>query len=155
MQAFVHTNQKKLKEFLDEAAEWDRARSDARMEAGTDWELVCRIAEGSCCHGEVCSYMEAVTAFFAANAASISQNNLAAALRAIICDTSNIIGLESLAQRAYIPPGELQQLRVDLLALGVVHVRELTEDDWRGLRCWPSLLPFEQRRLLAAQAETA
>ena len=29
--------------------------------------------------------MEAVTAFFAANAASISQNNLAAALRAIIC----------------------------------------------------------------------
>ena len=343
MQAFVHTNQKKLKEFLDEAAEWDRARSDARMEAETDWELVCRIAEGSCCHGEVCSYMEAVTAFFAANAASIFQNNLAAALRAIICsgpskttrvplvtgptnsgkttlflpfdevfgfhrvfhkpalgskfalrnilrdkrflffddfrpveyaqetllvstflslfqgqplevqvsqafhdgnvdfewhrgclmtakadglwtpsgsvspedirhmqsrvtvfaatstisrlrdtlpcrrclcywvcesakqhdaesalaapllqdptrgagDTSNIIGLESLAQRAYIPPGKLQQLRVDLLALGVVHVRELTEEDWRGLRCWPSLLPFEQRRLLAAQAETA
>ena len=70
-------------------------------------------------------------------------------------DTSNIIGLESLAQRAYIPPGKLQQLRVDLLALGVVHVRELTEEDWRGLRCWPSLLPFEQRRLLAAQAETA
>ena len=63
MQAFVHTNQKKLKEFLDEAAEWDRARSDTRMEAETDWELVCRIAEGSCCHGEVCSYMEAVTAF--------------------------------------------------------------------------------------------
>ena len=85
MQAFVHTNQKKLKEFLDEAAEWDRARSDARMEAETDWELVCRIAEGSCCHEEVCSCMEAVTAFFAANAASISQNNLAAALRAIIC----------------------------------------------------------------------
>ena len=43
MQAFVHTNQKKLKELLDEAAEWDRARSDARMEAETDWELVCRI----------------------------------------------------------------------------------------------------------------
>ena len=56
MQAFVHTNQKKLKEFLDEAAEWDRARSDTRMEAETDWELVCRIAEGSCCHGEVCSF---------------------------------------------------------------------------------------------------
>ena len=41
-------------------------------------------------------------------------------------DTSNIIGLESLAQQAHIPPGKLQQLRLDLLALGVVHVRELT-----------------------------
>ncbi|CAE7677912.1 unnamed protein product, partial [Symbiodinium necroappetens] len=52
MQAFVHTNQKKLKEFLDEAAEWDRAGSDARMEAETDWELVCRIAEGTCASAE-------------------------------------------------------------------------------------------------------
>ena len=81
----MRSNQKKLKEILEEAAEWDRARSDARMEAETDWELVCRFAEATCSHSGACSYAQSVATFFAANEASICQRHLAEALRSIIC----------------------------------------------------------------------
>ncbi len=85
MQAFVHSNQKKLKEFLDEAAEWHRAQADAQRERETDWEVICRVADGPCACGDRCSYMQAVDTFFAANQATISKFELAVALRAIIC----------------------------------------------------------------------
>ena len=84
-QVFVHSNQKKLKDFLDEAAEWRRAQADAQRERETDWEAMCRLADGLCASGESCSYMQAVNTFFAANQATISKFDLAVALRAIIC----------------------------------------------------------------------
>ena len=84
MQRYVHDQQKHIKEHLAEAAEWGAAREHARAERETDWELVCRTADGPCPHGAECQYAQATSAFFAANRETLSQSELAAALRAII-----------------------------------------------------------------------
>ena len=84
MQRYVHGQQKHLKEHLAEAAEWGAARANARAERETDWELVCRTADGPCPHGAECQYARSTSRFFAENRATLSQVELAAALRAII-----------------------------------------------------------------------
>ena len=84
MQVFVHAQQRKLADFLQEAAEWGKARSEAAAEKDLDWDLVCRTAQDVCPHDGSCTYAAAVQAFFSANAASVSQQELATALRAII-----------------------------------------------------------------------
>ncbi|CAK0900396.1 unnamed protein product, partial [Prorocentrum cordatum] len=84
MQRYVHAQQKRLKEHLAEAAEWGAARATARAERKTDWELVCRTADGPCPHGTECQYSKSTSVFFEKNRATLSQSELAAALRAII-----------------------------------------------------------------------
>jgi hypothetical protein len=61
-----------------------------------------------------------------------------------------LVGMSALAKQAKLPLAKATSLQADLLALGAVHVQELTEADWTGLPAWATLLPFEQRRLLAA-----
>lgn len=84
MQRYVHAQQKHLKEHLAEAAEWGAARATARAERETDWELVCRTADGPCPHGTECQYSKSTSVFFEKNRVTLSQSELAAALRAII-----------------------------------------------------------------------
>ena len=54
MQAYVHQQQRKLKEHLEDAAEWASARLVAAAERETDWQTVCRAADGDCAHGDAC-----------------------------------------------------------------------------------------------------
>ena len=54
MQLFANQNQRKLKEFIDEAVEWGQAREAAKAERESDWELVCRFAAGKCKFGDKC-----------------------------------------------------------------------------------------------------
>ena len=61
-----------------------------------------------------------------------------------------ITGLAALAERAKLPAHTIDQIRAELEALGAIHIAELTAADWQSLSCWPILLPFEQRRLLAS-----
>ena len=56
MQMFVHNHQKDLKEFIEQAEEWGRARADAAEERESAWHRMCRTADSPCPHGEECSY---------------------------------------------------------------------------------------------------
>ena len=38
----------------------------------------------------------------------------------------------------------------EFVRAGAVHVQELVAEDWIRLDTWNSLLPFEQRRVMAA-----
>jgi len=84
MQAFASQNQKRLKEFLDDAKEWANARHQAAMEREGDWELLCRHADMVCPHGDACGYAQAVDTIFARNAHCFNPTALAVALRAVI-----------------------------------------------------------------------
>eukprot|EP00439_Symbiodinium_sp_Y106_P057281 s3165_g8.t1 len=57
---FVHAQQRKLADFLQEAAEWGKARSEAAAEKDLDWDLVCRTAQDVCPHDGSCTYAAAV-----------------------------------------------------------------------------------------------
>ena len=59
-----------------------------------------------------------------------------------------IAGMANLAEQAKLCPASVLALTVELVDLGAVSVGELSSEDWRGLRSWLSLRPFEQRRLL-------
>ena len=83
MQVFVHQRQRNLKELVAEADAWGEAREQVRLENETEWDLVCRIADEACPHGEHCTYSAAAKAFFKANAASLCRKELAA-LRNIV-----------------------------------------------------------------------
>ena len=65
-------------------------------------------------------------------------------------DDAVLVGMSALAKQAKLPLAKASSLQADLLVLGAVHVQELTVADWTGLPAWATLLPFEQRRLLAA-----
>ena len=84
MQAYVHQQQRKLKEHLEDAAEWASARQVAAAERETDWQTVCRAADGDCAHGDACGYALAVQDAFARNKDTLSPEGLACALRAVI-----------------------------------------------------------------------
>ena len=61
-----------------------------------------------------------------------------------------IAGMARVAEEAKLRPASTEVLTAELLELGAVSVGELSPEDWRGLRCWATLRPFEQRRLLKA-----
>lgn len=63
---------------------------------------------------------------------------------------AELLGMRALVELAQLPLAKATLLQTELLALGAVHVRELREADWKGLDAWATLLPFEQRRVLAA-----
>ena len=77
-------NERRLKEFIEDAAEWGSAKKDAAREKQTDWQLLCSAADEPCPNGDTCIYAKAACDFFAAHAASFSAKRLAFALRAII-----------------------------------------------------------------------
>ena len=83
-QAYVHGQQQKLKESLEDALEWECAREDAKAERESDWELMCRMAECKCKFGEACEYATTAAAIFKANSDVLSKEALAVALRAIV-----------------------------------------------------------------------
>ena len=86
MQAYVHQQQRKLKEHLEDAAEWASARRVAAAERETDWQTLCRAADGDCAHGDACGYALAVQDAFARNRDNLSPEGLASALRAVIAN---------------------------------------------------------------------
>ena len=85
MQLFVHQNQRKLKDFLEDASEWDKAREAAVAERQTDWELVCQFASGACKFGGSCTYTASANRIFSANIRhGLSKEALAVSIRNII-----------------------------------------------------------------------
>lgn len=85
MQLFVHQNQRKLKELIEDAEEWGRARQAAKAERESDWDVVCRFANAPCELGTACNYTEAADRIFSANEKhGLSREALAVALRKII-----------------------------------------------------------------------
>jgi hypothetical protein len=85
MHAFVHNNQRKLKEFMEDAQEWGQARQAAQAEKESDWELVGRLANATCELGSKCNYTAAADRIFTANEEhGLSREALAVALRRII-----------------------------------------------------------------------
>jgi len=86
MQAFVAKHQGQLSELLADAKDWESAPANAALEQETDWSLLCRAAGTACPHGgeASCSYHLAVTEIFGRNMATLSQSELATALRAIL-----------------------------------------------------------------------
>jgi hypothetical protein len=84
IQSFVHQNQRKINDFLEDAIEWEGARDTARLERETAWEQLCRTADGECPHGEACGYAACVEDLFVQNQDVLSRTALAYALREII-----------------------------------------------------------------------
>ena len=63
-------------------------------------------------------------------------------------DASQLGGMLALAGRAQLPTQKAAALAAEVIALGAVHVEEMTPDEWQQLSAWAQPLPFEQRRLL-------
>ena len=85
MHLFVHQNQRKLKEYLEDAREWEAAREAAKAERESDWEVVCRFGSGVCKIGSKCNYTAAANRIFQANETyGLSREAVASALRSII-----------------------------------------------------------------------
>ena len=84
MQEFVHSQQSKLRQYIEEAYEWGEARAAAQAEREGDWSLLCRTADERCCAGAACLYAAAAAWLFRANAHVLSRDALAASLRSVI-----------------------------------------------------------------------
>ena len=63
---------------------------------------------------------------------------------------SKLLGMEALVQRAKLPADKAAAMESEFVRAGAVHVQELVAEDWTRLDTWNSLLPFEQRRVMAA-----
>jgi hypothetical protein len=81
---YVHQQQRKLKDLLEDAQEWAAARDVAARERESDWDTLCRAADQVCPHGASCSYAAAAAVAFERNRGVLSQESLASALRAVI-----------------------------------------------------------------------
>ena len=57
-------------------------------------------------------------------------------------------GFMDVVRQAVLPHDIGQALHGEAVALGAVHVSELTPADWQGLPSWPTLRPLQQRRLM-------
>ena len=62
----------------------------------------------------------------------------------------DLAGMAELAEAAKLPFAKRSILESQIIAMGAVHVKELVPADWESLPAFGQLLPFEQRRLLAA-----
>lgn len=91
MQAFVHHQQRKLKEHIEDAMEWASARESAARERESDWSLIQRLSKEpcSCNDGGGCPWHDAARAFFARNADSIDEGQFAHCVARIICEGPN------------------------------------------------------------------
>jgi len=84
MRVFVTNNQRKIKDLLEDAAEWRDAREVAAEEELTDWALLARAAETPCSDGGDCPYHKAASEILHKNRHSFNAQQLAVALRNII-----------------------------------------------------------------------
>jgi hypothetical protein len=64
-------------------------------------------------------------------------------------DATVLLGMSDLVGGARLPVALAASMEAEVLALGAVHVKEMTLDDWKSLASWSRLRPLEQRRLLA------
>jgi len=85
MRSFVDRHIRQLKDYIEDAVEWDAAEETESLENETDWALLCRVSDGQCQFGgEACGYRKAVSQIFEHNSATFDWRALASALRAII-----------------------------------------------------------------------
>lgn len=109
------------------------------------------------CKQSWASWVVTRSAAFAARSVPSSLPDPAAASQAAMgsanCSSAmgprGIHGFVELMHRAVVSPGAAENLKQEMMALGVVSVQELTVEDWKSLRAWQTVLPFAQRRLLA------
>jgi hypothetical protein len=84
MQAYVNRVQRRLKEFIDDAGAWQAAKSRVEASKETDWQLVERVAKGTCqCGDGGCEWWAAAADFFDRNP-SVNKELLASSLRKVI-----------------------------------------------------------------------
>ena len=62
---------------------------------------------------------------------------------------SAVEGLQALLEHARIPLEAAAAVASEVEALGAVHVEELRQADWCGLRAWALLREMERRRIMA------
>ena len=84
MQEYVHAQQARLKQILQEAKEWGVAQQEAQREREGDWALLCRIAAEQCSGGGACPYAQAAHSVFECNRSVLSRDALAASLRKVL-----------------------------------------------------------------------
>jgi len=85
MRAFATKHQRRLQEYIDDAAEWGRAAEVAAAERQGDWELIESLARKTCkCGNGLCQWWEAADDFFRRNAQSINRLEFAACLAKVI-----------------------------------------------------------------------
>ncbi|CAE8624319.1 unnamed protein product [Polarella glacialis] len=83
MQLFIARAQRKLADHISDAWEWDAARSKALEEEQSEWNLLEALAMGLC-SGTSCDWRAGASEFFARNAHTINEGELAAALARVI-----------------------------------------------------------------------
>ena len=84
MQLWIHSRQRKLKEFIQDALEFESAKHKAALERESEWQLVERLAQGSCsCNSGACVWWTLASDFFKNNV-HIDKERLAASLRKVI-----------------------------------------------------------------------
>ena len=85
-QLFISRNQRRLVSFIEDAQEWDEAKTESVVERMTDWEILCKAAGKPCEHAlGACPYAVAASQIFQSNATVMSPRRLAAFLRSVIC----------------------------------------------------------------------
>ena len=62
--------------------------------------------------------------------------------------SGKVDGFDEIMLQAAIPQPVRIGLKRDVDELGAVHIRELTEDDWKNLSSWANLRPLQQRRIM-------
>jgi hypothetical protein len=84
MQAFASRAQRRLRDYIEDAWEWNNAQSKAAQEEQSDWSLLSALADRRCqCPGP-CQWSAAARAFFQRNASSINEQELAACTAKVI-----------------------------------------------------------------------
>ena len=84
MQTWLSKNQRKLKEFMEDAVEWSEARGASRLERLSDWEVLCKKADEPCPKGDQCPYALAACTLFDRNEHVLCKLDLAATVRDVI-----------------------------------------------------------------------
>ena len=75
-------------------------------------------------------------------------DNAADGAAAVTDDAAAVQDLSQLLDAARVSPATRAALVRDIVAVGAVHVQELTQEDWQSLTSWQLLKPLEQRRVL-------
>ncbi len=87
MQDFTHRHQRRLRDMIADAWEWEAARVTASKEAESDWQLLQRLARTpcSCSSGEAaCRWSAACGAFFERNRATLNEEEFVACVAAVV-----------------------------------------------------------------------
>ena len=147
MQLWVHTRQRKLKDFIEDALELEDAKRAAALERETDWALIERLGQGRCQCGESgCKWWDLAAKFFSNNP-RIDRERLAASLRKIIsvgpCKEARvplIVGKERLFTRTDMrqtrPPQGLSSIGVDNKRLSSTPLRNANSVGSISEYCW-------------------